>query len=109
MQTETQSVRLRIFVDEQDRRSGKPVYETLVAMARREGLAGVTVIHGTEGMGSAGIAAVPVVVEIVDDAEAIERILPLVGEIVGEGIATIDPVRMIRYTKDEERAATVGV
>lgn len=109
MQTESEAARLRIFVDEQDRCSGKSCYELIVELVRRESLAGVTVMHGTEGAAHGGMAGIPVIVEIVDAPEEIERILPLVGEIVGEGMATIDTVRMIRYTKDGEPSRRAAV
>lgn len=109
MKTESEAARLRIFVDEQDRSSGKTSYDLIVELVRRESLAGATVIHGTEGMTRGGMAAVPVIVEIVDSPDEIERILPLVGEIVGEGMATIDTVRMIRYTKDGEPSRRAAV
>jgi len=74
---------------------------------RKEGLAGATVIRGIEGFGAdsrlhtARILRLsedlPIVVEIVDSAEKIERILPILDEMVGEGMVTVERVEVIAY------------
>src|SRR5947208_13114746 len=86
---------LRIFIGESDRWHGKPLYEAIVQYVRKEGLAGATVIRGIEGFGADArlhtarilrlSEALPVLIEIVDSAEQIERILPVLDEMVGEG------------------------
>ena len=96
---------LRIFVGEADHHEGLPTYEWLVRTARREGLAGATVLRGLEGYGSDGqlhktsilrlAVDLPCLVEIVDTAEKIEAFLPHVREAVGEGMATLERVEMI--------------
>ena len=37
------------------------------------------------------------VIEIVDSAEQIERILPVLDEMVGEGMVTVERVEVIAY------------
>jgi len=74
---------------------------------REEGLAGATVLRGIEGFGAdsrlhtARILRLsedlPVVIEIVDSAEQIDRILPLLDEMVGEGMVTLERVEVIAY------------
>ena len=39
----------------------------------------------------------PVLIEIVDSAEQIERILPVLDEMVGEGMVTVERVEVIAY------------
>jgi PII-like signaling protein len=107
MKIEGEGKLLRIFVGESDRWHGKPLYQAIVERVRKEGLAGATVIRGIEGFGAdsrlhtARILRLsedlPVVVEIVDSAEQIERILPILDEMVGEGMVTVERVEVIAY------------
>lgn len=107
MKIEGEGKLLRIFVGESDRWHGKPLYQALVERVRQEGLAGATVLRGIEGFGAdsrlhtARILRLsedlPVVVEIVDSAEQIERILPILDEMVGEGMVTVERVEVIAY------------
>ena len=95
MKIEGEGKLLRIFVGESDRWHGKPLYQAIVERVRKEGLAGATVFRGIEGFGAdsrlhtARILRLsedlPVLIEIVDSAEQIERILPALDEMVGEG------------------------
>jgi uncharacterized protein len=107
MKIEGEGKLLRIFVGESDHWHGKPLYQAIVERVRQEGLAGATVIRGIEGFGAdsrlhtARILRLsedlPVVVEIVDSAEQIERILPILDEMVGEGMVTVERVEVIAY------------
>jgi len=107
MKIEGEGKLLRIFVGESDRWHGKPLYQAIVQRVREEGLAGATVLRGIEGFGAdsrlhtARILRLsedlPVVIEIVDSAEQIERILPVLDEMVGEGIVTVERVEVIAY------------
>lgn len=101
------AVRLRIYISEQDRWQGKALYHALVAEGKAAGLGGATVFRGAEGFGAhnqihtsriVDIAAdLPLLVEFIDREAAIERFLPLLDQMVGEGLVTIDPVMAIRY------------
>jgi PII-like signaling protein len=83
------------------------LYEAIVRRVRDEGLAGATVMRGIEGFGasshlhSARILRLsedlPLVVEIVDSQEHIQRILPILDEMVGDGLVTIEKVHVISY------------
>jgi PII-like signaling protein len=107
MKIEGEGKLLRVFVGESDRWHGKPLYQALVERVRAEGLAGATVLRGIEGFGAdsrlhtARILRLsedlPVVIEIVDTAEQIDRILPLLDEMVGEGMVTLERVEVIAY------------
>ncbi len=98
---------LRIFIGESDRWHGVPLYEAIVRRAREEGLAGATVLRGMEGFGAhsrihtAKILRLsedlPIVVEIADRPERIEAFLPLLDEMVQEGMMTLEKVRIIAY------------
>jgi PII-like signaling protein len=98
---------LRIFIGESDRWHGKPLYEAIVQRVREEGLAGATVLRGMEGFGASSrlhtsrilllSEDLPVVIEIVEMPENIERILPLLDEMVGQGMVTVEKAHIITY------------
>ena len=107
MKLSEQGVLLRVFVGENDTLHGKPLYEQIVMKARQLNLAGATVTRGVLGFGahsrlhSAKILSLsddlPVVVEIVDEKEKIDTLLPFLDETVEEGLVTLEEVRVILY------------
>lgn len=98
---------LRIFIGESDRWHGKPLYQAIVQRVREEGLAGATVVRGIEGFGADShlhtsrilrmSEDLPIVVEIVDEAERIDAILPVLDEMVDEGLVTVERVHVVTY------------
>ena len=98
---------LRIFIGESDSYKGKVLYEQIVIKARELNLAGATVIRGIMGFGadsrmhSAKILRLsedlPVVIELVDTEENLNKILPFLDETVQEGLITLEKVRVIKY------------
>ena len=98
---------LRIFLGENDRRDGHPLYEWIVKKAREQGLAGATVVRGIMGFGAhsrmhtAKILRLsedlPILVEIVDTREKIEAFLPAIDHAIGEGLATVERVSVRFY------------
>ena len=98
---------LRIFIGESDTWHGKPLYQAIVERVRAEGLAGATVVRGIEGFGADShlhtsrilrlSEDLPVVIELVDTAERIESVLPLLDEMVAEGMVTVENVHIVSY------------
>jgi PII-like signaling protein len=98
---------LRIFVGESDTWHGKPLYEEIVRLVRERGLAGATVLRGIEGFGAHSrlhtsrilrlSEDLPVVIEIVDEAESVNGVLPLLDEMIGEGLITLERVHVVAY------------
>lgn len=98
---------LRIFIGENDKHGGRPLYEWIVQRAREHGLAGATVLRGLEGFGARSCihtakvlrlsTDLPIVVEIVDTREKIEAFLPLIDGEISEGLATIEKVEVHWY------------
>jgi PII-like signaling protein len=98
---------MRIHIGESDRWHGKPLYEAIVELFRREGFSGVTVLRGVGGYGSGSryhtekilrlSQDLPMVIEVVEYAERIEQILPRLDEMVGGGLITLEKVRVILY------------
>ena len=103
---------LRILVAETDTHNGKPLYETIVLKARELNLAGATVFRGIMGFGAASrihsikvlrlSEDLPVMIEIVDIEENIEKILPFLDETVKEGLITMEKVEVIKYRHNGE-------
>src|SRR5919205_1568391 len=98
---------IRIYIGESDRWHGKPLYQAIVELFRKEGLAGPTVLRGVEGFGAhsrlhtAHILRLsedlPLVIEAVDRAEKIEAILPRLSEMVQEGLVTMMDTDVVMY------------
>jgi PII-like signaling protein len=114
MKIEGEGQLLRIFVGESDRWQGAPLYEAIVGRARQEGLAGATVLRGLQGFGAHSrihtsnilrlSEDLPVVVEIVDRPERIERFLPILDQMVDEGMVTLENVRIVAYRHGSDAA-----
>lgn len=104
---------LRVFVGESDRHGAQPLYTAIVERARHEGLRGATVFKGIEGFGGHSVVHaarvfdlstdLPVLIEIVDDEEAIARFLPVLDEMVAEGLITLESVQVIRYKSGQPK------
>jgi len=102
-------VLLRVFIGESDREKGRdrPLYEAIVQRAREAHLAGATVLRGPMGFGrhsrmhSAKLLELstdlPIVIEIVDAEEKVNAFLPVVDELVTEGLVTLEAVRVLKY------------
>ncbi|MGK7346386.1 MAG: DUF190 domain-containing protein [Candidatus Nitrospinota bacterium M3_3B_026] len=98
---------LRVFIGESDKLGGKPLYEAIVELARERGLAGATVLRGLLGYGANSVLHtakilrlsedLPMIVEIVDTPEKIEKFLPELDGMIGEGLVTVEKVRVIAY------------
>ena len=98
---------VRIFIGESDTWHGKPLYQAIVQRVRSEGIAGATVVRGIEGFGASShlhtsrilrlSEDLPLVIEIVDTAERIEAFLPILDEMVGDGLVTIEAVQIVAY------------
>ena len=98
---------LRIFVGESDKFEHRPLYEAIVMKARESGLAGATVVRGVMSFGRRSILHtakilqlsedLPMVIEIVDSLEKIEKFLPLLDGMIHDGMVTLEKVRVIQY------------
>jgi PII-like signaling protein len=98
---------LRIFIGESDRAGAQPLYTAIVEKARKLGLSGATVFKGIEGFGGHSVVHaarvfdlstdLPVLIEIVDTEEKIREFMPVLDEIVHEGLITMETVEVIRY------------
>lgn len=104
---------LRIFIGESDRREGKLLYEWIVRQAREQGLAGATVLRGIMGFGANSRVIhtfkierlsedLPVVIEIVDAREKLEKFLEVIDSEIQAGLATLEKAE-VRFYRSIER------
>lgn len=103
---------LRIFVGESDNWHGKPLYAAIVERLREHGLAGATVVRGIEGFGAHSrihtarllrlSEDLPLVIEVVDQEERIRSVIPMLDEMVSEGLVTLETVEIILYRAPQE-------
>ncbi len=107
MKVAEDAVLLRIFIGESDKIKGRPLYEAIVKEARRLEMAGATVLKGVLGFGadsrmhSAKLLTIsedlPVVIEIIDRGDKIDKLMPFVDKHVVEGLVTRETVHIIKY------------
>jgi PII-like signaling protein len=101
--------RLIVYVTESDQWRGQPVYLALVETAKKHGIAGATVIRGIEGFGMSDARKIhtarilelsselPILVLIIDSEAAIADFLPMVKEMVGKGLVTIEILNVVHH------------
>jgi PII-like signaling protein len=98
---------MRIHIGESDKWHGRPLHEAIVEMLRKEGFSGATVLRGVAGFWGSSIyhtdkilrlsQDLPLIVEVVEYAERIEKILPRLDEMLDGGLITLEKVRVILY------------
>jgi PII-like signaling protein len=111
MKIEGTGLLARIYIGESDQHHGRPLYQAIVELLRERGLAGATVLRGIEGFGAharlhtARILRLsedlPVLIEVVDEADRLRAILPELDAMVPEGLITLERVEVIAYRAGE--------
>jgi PII-like signaling protein len=107
MQIPKQAQLLRIFIGENDRDDGRPLYESIVLRAREMQIAGATVMRGAMGFGHSSrlhttkilrlSEDLPLVIEIVDSEDKINAFLPVLDAIMTSGLVTLEKVQVVQY------------
>jgi PII-like signaling protein len=103
-----QQTLVRIFIGDSDRWHHQSLYRALLERLRREGFAGATVTHGVAGFGARSIihttsivdlsGDLPVLIEIVEDDEHVQKLVPILDEMLTEGaLVTMEKVRVLKY------------
>ena len=107
---------VRIFVGDSDKWHHGAFHTALLERLRKEGFAGATVIRGVAGFGAASVihttsivdlsADLPMLIEVVDDQEHIDKLLPILDEMITQGaLVTIEKVRVLKYAAGARRPA----
>ena len=107
MQIPKQALLLRIFIGEDDKFGGSPLYEAIVLKARELHLAGATVLRGPMGFGASSrlhtakilrlSEDLPLVIEIVDSEDKINGFLPTLDHMMTSGLITLEKVQILQY------------
>jgi PII-like signaling protein len=107
MQIPKQAQLLRVFIGENDRDNGRPLYESIVLRAREMQIAGATVMRGAMGYGHSSrlhrtkilrlSEDLPLVIEIVDSEDKINAFLPVLDAIMTSGLITLEKVQVVQY------------
>src|SRR5208283_851187 len=110
MTVERDALLLRIFIGEDAKFRGRPLYEAIVLKARELHLAGATVLRGPLGYGHSSklhstkilrlSEDLPLIIEIVDNEEKIRAFLPSLEEMMSGGLVTLEKVQVLLYGKD---------
>jgi len=113
MRKESEAILLRIFIGESDQYKGKPLYKYLIELFRKEGLAGATVLRGMTGFGKSShlhttsilrlSSDLPIVIEVVDNKENIEKIKPKLDEVIEQGLITEETIKVIMYQGNNKK------
>jgi PII-like signaling protein len=109
MQLPKDAMLLRVFVGEDERYHSHPLYESIVLKARELHLAGATVLRGPMGFGHSSrlhtttilrlSEDLPIVIEIVDSDQKIAAFLPVLDEMIGSGLVTLEKVQVLAHGK----------
>jgi PII-like signaling protein len=102
---------IRIYVGEDDRWEDEPLHEAIVKKLRMMDIAGATVYRGLMGFGAQqrvhrsgflGLSRdLPIMITIIDSEEKVRRVLPVLDEMVDEGLIALSDVEIIKYTHSE--------
>jgi uncharacterized protein len=108
------AVLLRVFIGESDRYQHRPLYGAIVLQARQLDLAGATVLRGPMGFGKSShlhtakilrlSMDLPVVIEIVDSEDKVNAFLPVLDEMMGGGLVTLERAKVIRYQDQRKKS-----
>ena len=103
---------LRVFIGESDKCEGRPLYEWIVLKAREHGLAGATVLRGTIGFGADSVIHtfkierlsedLPIIVELVDTRDKLERFLKMIEPNIHAGLATLEKAEVHFYRSSQK-------
>lgn len=102
---------LRIFIGEIDKVGHQPLYEAILFEAKKQGMAGCTVLRGIMSFGASTTVHtakiidisvdLPIIVEIVDHEEKINRFVDTAGKLMEKancgGLITIEKAGVLYY------------
>ena len=107
MKLEGKAKMLRIHFGEDDKWQGRPLYQAIVEKCRELDIAGATVYRGVEGYGASAFIRrehllsfshdLPVMISVIDSEENIQKLLPVLDEMVDEGLIAMSDVEVIKY------------
>lgn len=94
-----------VYINEGDEWKRRPLHLEILSMLYHEDMSGGTVVRGVAGFtGEEGVYSsslvdtggkLPLVVTFIDTAENIQRVMPLLKEMAGHRLITIQPVEIV--------------
>jgi uncharacterized protein len=100
---------LRIFVDEEDRYDGRPLYMALVDALKHAGFTGATVLKGIEGYGihktvhaarTFDVSTnLPILIEVIEEEAKVLAFLPTLRTMIAEGLITLENLELMRVSR----------
>jgi len=113
MKKESEAILLRIFIGESDEYKGEKLYKYLINLLRKENIAGTTVVRGIIGFGKSShlhttsilrlSSDLPIIIEVIDKKENIERIKRMLDNVITEGLITEEKVKIILYEGSKQK------
>ena len=108
MQSSAPAKLLRVHLSETDRMGNRPLYEAIVEKCREMKIVGATVFRGLEGYGETGEMHrahlvrhdQPILISIVDTAENIARLAPVIEQMMDTGVLAESDVQVVRVQKN---------
>ena len=107
----SQGQMLKVFLQGAILWDGEPLYQAIVRQAQYLGLAGAAVFRAPLGLGASGelrratlfgsVRDLPVVIEVVDTAAGVRRLIPFLDAALGQGLAAVEDVWVMRYRRDD--------
>ncbi len=98
---------VRIYIDNQDKFDGKPLWEEILREVKENDMAGATVFKGVAGIGAhtelrtfnvwSISQELPIIIEIIDDEEKIYSFIDKIDYMIEEGLTTISDTEVIKY------------
>ncbi|HUI46276.1 MAG TPA: DUF190 domain-containing protein [Nitrospirota bacterium] len=117
MKLEGKAKMLRIIISEDDKWEGEPLYEAIIKRLIMTDIAGATVYKAIAGYGPhkryhkkktmTVHGELPILITVMDSEEKINKVIPILDELVGEGIVVLSDVNVIKYTHRD--AGTAGL
>lgn len=99
---------MRIFIGESDRWGDKSLYDAIVESLRANDIAGATVYRGIAGYGAhrrfhkekrlSLSSDLPIILSVVDEEAKLRAYLPVLEQMVDEGLVVLSDVDVITYT-----------
>jgi uncharacterized protein len=101
----SQAVKFALYINEADEWNRQPLHLEVLRMLHREGIAGGTVLHAVAGFTAHGKVEttslvdaggkLPLVIEFIDSAQAIERVMPLLKKMAGHRLIVRQHVEIV--------------
>jgi PII-like signaling protein len=111
-----EQVLVRVFIGSGDKWRHQPLSTALLERLRKSGFAGATLFQGIAGFGARSVMHtahilrlsedMPVVIEVVDTQAKVDELLPILDEMVHEGLVTMEKVRVLKYAAGKRPASS---